>query len=178
MRILIAALAFGLVSFAGLSSASAQEAAATDTTTALPLNMGDWEIGGAASFTRDVRTNQRYLSLTPHAEYFFVNRFSAGGTVEYTDDNILGTTYGIGPSATYYITHTEHMAVSIDQSIMWSKPYDGDNYVRGATGLALDYFVTPSIAFGPALRAYYYFNGGLNKPDDAVQLAFNFSLFL
>jgi hypothetical protein len=177
MRILT--LAFALVTLIAFNTAHAEDAPAQAKSAApLPLNIGNWEVGGSGSFTRNVRTNQRYLSLTPKAEYFFVNRFSAGGTLIYTDDNTLGSTYGIGPSATYYITHTETLAVSIDQAILWSRPYVGDNYVMGATGVALDYFFTPSIAFGPELKAYYYFNGGLNKPDDAVQVAFNFSLFL
>lgn len=166
-----------LIAFVGFTSAHAEDAPAASAA-ALPLNRGNWEVAGSASFTRNVRTNQRYLSLTPHAEYFVLNRLSAGGTLAYVDDNILGTTYGIGPSATYYITHTETMAVSIDQSILWSKPFTGDNYVMGATGVALDYFITPSLAFGPELQAMYYFNGGLNKPDDAVRLSFAFSMFL
>ncbi len=91
---------------------------------------------------------------------------------------VTGSSFGIGPSVTYYITHTERIALAIDQSILFAKPATADNYVQGATGLALKYFFTNSVAFGPALRAYYFFNGGLNKPDDAVQLAFNFSLFL
>lgn len=177
----ILALVLSMVSFAAL----ADDTPVTPTT-ALPLNMGNWEVAGSATYTRNVRSNQRYLSIMPHAEYFFANRFSAGGTVQYTDDNVFGTTWGIGPSATYYITHTERWALSIDQSILWSnsvsavgsRSISGGNYVQGATGLAFDFFLTPSIAFGPALRAYYYFNGGVDKPDDAVQLAFNFSLFL
>ena len=176
MRTLAALLAFALA-LTVTQTAFADDAPAGPSA-ALPLNTGNWEVAGGASFTRNVRTNQRFLSVTPHAEYFFVNRFSAGGTIVYTDDNVLGTTYGIGPSATYYITHTERWALSLDQAVVWSKPYVGDNYVQGSTGLAFDFFVTPSIAFGPELKAYYYFNGGLNKPDDAVQIAFNFSLFL
>jgi hypothetical protein len=182
MRLFVAtaALAFTLVQLVGLSFAKAEEAPNT-VVSSLPLNMGDWEIGGSAVYQRNIRTNDRAFSVSPKAEYFFANRFSAGGTVVYSDINVAGVTgsnFGIGPSATYYITHTERMALSIDQSVVFAKPSFGDNYVQGATGLAFDYFVTDSIAFGPALRAYYYFNGGLNKPDDAIQLAFNFSLFL
>ncbi len=175
MRIFAIAL-FALLAFT--TPAHAEDVAPVVTTMPLPINRGDWEVGGGASYTRNVRTNDRFISITPKAEYFFVNRFSAGGTLMYTDDNVLGTTYGLGPSATYYITHTDALAVSLNQAILWSKPYAGDNYVMGSTGLALDYFVAPTIAFGPELKALYYFNGGLNKPDDAVQLAFNFSLFL
>jgi hypothetical protein len=175
MRILAIAL-LALVTITTV--AHAEETTPVVVTTPLPINRGDWEVGGGASFTRNVRTNRRFLSISPKAEYFFVNRFSAGGTVEYTDDNIRGTTYGIGPSATYYITHTDALAVSLNQAVVWTKPYAGDNYVMGATGLAVDYFVAPTIAFGPELRGVYYFNGGLDKPDDEVQLRFAFSLFL
>lgn len=181
MRLFVmAVLALNWVSFLGISTARAADAPVSSTA-ALPLNMGDWQIGGSAIYQRNVRTNDRTLLISPKAEYFFVNRLSAGGTVVYSDINtagITGSTYGLGPSATYYITHTEVMAVSIDQAVLWNKPLNGDNYVQGATGVALNYFITNSLAFGPSLRAYYYFNGGLNKPDDAVQLAFNFSLFL
>lgn len=153
----------------------------------LPLNTGNWEVGGTAAYTRNVRTNDRSITVAPKGEYFFANRFSAGGTAYYSDSSVtsagpsftaVGTTWGLGPSATYYITHTERTALSIDQSILYSKPSAGDNYVQGATGVAFDVFLTQSIAFGPSLRAYYYFNGGIAKPDDAVRLGFDFSLFL
>lgn len=181
-KIIYSVLMFALVSTVGVSKAFAEAAPPTPEIGSLPLNVGNVEIAGSASYTKNVRTNGRFLSIMPHAEYFFFNRFSAGGTVAYTDtqDTLGNTTTSIfvGPSATYYITHTARTAVSLDQSVLWRSVTGSDNVVQGATGLAFDYFFSSSIAFGPQVRGIYYFNGGLNKPDDLVQLAFEFSMFL
>ncbi len=172
-----------IVSFSNYASAADAVVVEPAPMGALPLNIGNWEVAGSASYSRNVRTNDRTFSISPKVEYFFLNRFSAGGTLAYSDEvnaaaNINGTTYGLGPSATFYITHTSNTALSIDQSVIWQKPVGGGNYVQGATGLAFDFFLTPSIAFGPSLRAYYYFNGDINKPDDRIRLGFDFSIFL
>ncbi len=173
---------FALTTTFGLSAAHADDPPPSPAIGSLPLNVGNVEVAGAASYTRNVRTNERYISITPRAEYFFLNRFSAGGTVNYSDNqDVNGATSTltlIGPSATYYITHTARTAVSLGQSVLFQSTTGADNVIQGITGLALDYFFSSSIAFGPELRGIYYFNGGLNKPADAVQLAFHFSLFL
>lgn len=175
------ALIFTLVSTLGLAPAFADDAPAADFGP-LPLNIGYFEVAGSASYTRNARTNERYFSVAPHAEYFFFNRFSAGGTFNYVDQQsasgATATSFILGPSATYYFTHTARTAWSLDQSILFSSLTGRDNVIQGVTGLAFDYFFSSSIAFGPALRGIYYFNGGVNKPDDQVQLAFNFSMFL
>ena len=173
----VATLSFSSMAFAG----DPADGPAADFG-ALPLNIGHVEVGGSATYTRNVQTNDRFLSIAPKAEYFFFNRFSAGGSLEYTDaaDNngAVTTRLLIGPSVTYYVTHTARTAVSLDQSILFTSVTNRDNVIQGATGLAFDYFFSPSLAFGPALRGIYYFNGGVNKPSDQVQLAFNFSMFL
>lgn len=143
----------------------------------LYITKGHMEVGGSGFYEAAVDGPDSF-EISPKIEYFVLNRFSVGGTLSYYDQAGLPSIIEVGPSITYYLTHTSKWAISIDQSVRYVKPEEGDNYVLGTTGLAFDYFFTESIAFGPAVQARYFFNGDVNAPNDATRFLLNFSLFL
>lgn len=144
----------------------------------LYISQGHMEVAGAGFYQTAAEGDGWVLDLSPKIEYFFLNRFSVGGTVRYLDGGVINSQFEIGPSLTYYLTHTAKWAISIDQSIRYVKPENGDNYMAGETGLAWDYFFTESIALGPAVKALYFFSGDEDAPGDATRFLINFSLFL
>lgn len=144
----------------------------------LYITQGHMEVAGQGFYQTPAEGNGWQLELSPKVEYFVLNRFSVGGTLRYTDGGSINSQIEVGPSVTYYLTHTSKWAISIDQSIRYAKPEVGDNFIAGETGLAFDYFFTESIAFGPAVKALYYFNGDTSAPGDATRFLLNFSLFL
>lgn len=169
------------VSLVGFSTAAfAQETTSPEHRPMGPLyiTQGHLEVGGSGMYDTDATGGGWNLMLSPKVEYFVLNRFSVGGTVLYTDSKNASSEFQIGPSITYYLTHTSKWAISLDQSVRYAKREVGDNYVAGQTGLAFDYFFTESIAFGPSVSALYSFNGDETAPVDATRFALNFSLFL
>jgi hypothetical protein len=174
-RLLVIALA--LIGFS--TAAFAQDTAPAERTMGpLYITKGHAEVGGGGYYQTAAEGSGWILDLNPKVEYFILNRFSVGGTVRYVDGSLIDNTVEIGPSVTYYLTHTSNWAVSVDQSIRYALPEEGDNYIAGETGLAFDYFFTESIALGPEVKALYFFNGDDDAPGDATRFLVNFSLFL
>ncbi len=162
------------------SSASAEETTQPEHRPMGPLYItkGHLEVAGQGFYQTPADGNGWVLDLSPKVEYFVLNRFSVGGTFRYVDGGTINSQFEVGPSVTYYLTHTSKWAISIDQSIRYVKPEFGDKYMAGETGLAWDYFFTESIALGPAVKALYFFSGDTSAPGDATRFLINFSLFL
>lgn len=159
--------------------------AASATTTGEPrreslkINQGDWEIGGEANYFKSNTGDYHELTLSPKLEYFFLNRFSAGGRLLFYDTSNVSSSIALGPSLTWYITHAELTAIYVDQSVLWVNPSGSqDNYFRGETGFGVDYFLSPSVAIGPSLRGVYYFSGDMQKPEGGLNFRIALSIFI
>jgi hypothetical protein len=142
------------------------------------INEGDLEIGGDGSFSRLNQGDRWDLAINTKIEYFFLNRFSGGARLQFTDSNVESTSVQVGPSATYYFAIVRNLAMYVDTAILWTNPKgSGDNYIYGDTGIGLDFFVRPNIAVGPSVRGIYYFNGDNGLPPGRTDIRFNISTF-
>ncbi len=158
------------------SFAQEQAASASD---AKQINMGNWEIGGEASYFQTNDGDDWAIYASPRLEYFFLNRFSAGGRAIYRDGNRISTETSFGPSLTYYFATMETSALYVDQSVLFVNPAGADdNYFAGETGLGWDYFLSPTVALGPSIRGVYYFNGGTGVPEGGLAFRVALSIFL
>lgn len=144
----------------------------------MKINQGDLEIGGDGNFFRRNQGDYWKLNLSPKIEYFFLNRFSAGARLNYTDSNVDPTEVQVGPSATYYFAIVKNIALYVDQAVLWTNPPgNADNYIYGETGIGADFFVRPNIAVGPSVRGIYYFNGDTGLPPGGTDIRITISTF-
>lgn len=132
--------------------------------------------------------SEGHTSLDLTAEYFFTNRFSAGGGIS----GSLGKdyrSYGLGPSATYYIWAQDRWSVSTGASLRYSRSsssYEDDSVWSAVAKIGADYFITPSVSFGPQLRYHREFGRESNSPYrygreaaySATDIVFQFNIFL
>lgn len=141
------------------------------------INQGDIEISGEGDYNR-VNTGGWSMELSPKVEYFFLNRFSAGAKLNFVDGSAVSTTVSIGPAATYYFAVVRKLGFYVDQTLQWvNPPGSDDNYFHGETGIGFDYFITPNVAVGPAMRGYYNFNGGQGLPSQGTNFKVAISAF-
>lgn len=144
------------------------------------INKGNWEIGGEGNYFRsNEKSGLRSLVLSPRAEYFIMNRLSVGGRLNYIDSNRAATEVQLGPGFTWYIMQISRSVVYIDQAILWVNPSGNQQtYFAGDTGLGIDFFLSPSVAFGPSIRGLYYFGGDSSVPEGGVGFRLGLSIFL
>jgi hypothetical protein len=160
------------------SAAFAQVEGSASEMGGMMINQGNVEVGGGGNFLRQNQGDRWDLNINGKVEYFFLNRFSGGGRVEFSDSNVDSTYVRVGPSATYYFAIIKNIALYVDQAILWTNPRgDGDNYIYGDTGIGADFFVRPNIAVGPSVRGVYYFNGDRGLPSGGTDIRINLSTF-
>lgn len=125
------------------------------------IKQGNMEVGGSTSYS--TTTSSSYFRLSPTYQYFFMDHFSAGGTA----DLILGTGdytyYSLGPTATWYVLAKDEFAPYIAVTpISWAKFRYTDAFYDTTVNVGLKYFLTDSVAVGPAVQWNHTYgrNGG------------------
>lgn len=176
MKKFVVLLVLALAPAFGTSLAQAQDSASE--TGGMMINQGDLEVGGSGNFYRRNQGDYWKLNINPKVEYFFLNRFSAGARVNFSDSNVDPTEFQAGPSATYYFAIVRNIALYVDQAVLWTNPPgNADNYIYGETGIGADFFIRPNIAVGPSLRGIYYFNADTGLPPGGTDIRINISTF-
>lgn len=124
------------------------------------LNEGDMEIQGGFSvsnyespyYWRDERRTS--VSLSSGVQYFLVDQFSAG--LDLSVERAGGPrslAWSLGPVATYYFLVQERFAPFVSLSpFRISKKESVPSTHRSTIRVGAKYFLTDSVAFGPALQ--------------------------
>ncbi len=159
-----------------------------EATTEMPnINKGNVAVAGSLGLAYSSYTGAIYF-LNPSAEYFVLNSFSVGGTVQSTISK-HSRSFGMGPSLSYYFWQNKKWASYIGAGALYttvrteniSNQYTAVSQYWSANGtLGLNYFLTPSVSFGPVFNYDYTF------PDDNPKsvgssystLIFKLSVFL
>ncbi len=141
------------------------------------VNQKNWLCGGLINYTHnssDTSTTDQ-LRLTVEARYFVIDRLAIGLDSQVTIKTDVDTVASLGPSATYFFWSQEKLATFVTAAFKIGLT---DATVKSIfTGeVGLDYFITPSVAFGP--DAFFdAYQGHLSNRSD-LGLEFNFKIFI
>jgi hypothetical protein len=149
--ILASLLALGLFTS---GAAHADDAAATSTFVA-PVTQGHWKVGGSFGYS-SYGSSDWAASISPSAEYFFIDRLSFGGGASGSWASQGYTSTALAPSLTYYFLVQNQFGYYLNQTVNFSSSnYGGNGQTYFGTTIGMNYFFTPSVAFGPSVLWTY-----------------------
>jgi hypothetical protein len=167
------------------------------------IHAGNYLTGANGALDRNFTASTTTLTLDLPLQYFVIDRLAVGGAFAFayadTGGGFSTTAYGLGPAATYYFWTEGHLAAYGAESILYSHTsysqayanlysgldaYGGDatppspssSAWLSTTQLGIQYFVTPSTAFGPGLSFTRTFANG--SPTSDLRVYFGFSTVL
>jgi hypothetical protein len=172
------------------SASISQAIAATDSTSQMAalsppkianIQKGNVQVGGSLGFSHynSGGTSASSYYFDPQAEYFVMDRLSVGGSISFMGQsgNYSYTSYGLGPSLSYYFYESGPMAAYVAQAIEFNKISDQtETFVRGRSSLGIKYFIVPQVAFGIDLSTRYDLGSRSNMSSLTI-LGGNFSFF-
>lgn len=134
---------------------------------------GDLKVGGGFDISYGDR-QATTISLSPSVEYFVADHLSVGGGLTLSHvTSFRSTTWSIGPTATYYFWSQDRIALFFSQGIFVSHSSEGTQdtvtYASSTSQLGADYFIIPSVAFGPALQWRHAFSESTESADIGSQ---------
>ncbi|MGZ3693044.1 MAG: hypothetical protein ACXWQO_02335 [Bdellovibrionota bacterium] len=152
-----------LTLFTSLSAAAA--------TTTANIHKGDLEVSGSMNLSADTKHfSTAYFNLDTTAQHFFADEFSAGlGASFYSYNSTTGISFG--PILTKYLWVQDKIAPYVSLTpIYWSKFSRNKATYSTYGSVGVKFFITDSVAFGPALAAYHYWpkNGGSSNTTLAL----------
>jgi len=129
------------------------------------LHKGNYELDGGFNWTQKTgsRSTDSDFTVSASLKYFFIDKFSSGGIISYSDvttrnpsRTIYYTSIGFGPSISYYFFEHSNIATYFSQSIIMKKYSDYEKYLfDGISTLGIKFFILPEIAFGFDLTHKY-----------------------
>lgn len=144
------------------------------------LGKGHWTVGGNFGVLYSTYSSATYF-VNPEAEYFATDRLSLGGTLNASTWS-SGSSIGLGPSFSYYVLKSDRWASSIGGSLVYSRDNWGSSTDRQWTAngrIGLEYFLTPSVSFGPRVQVSRVLNQSeLGLPSTQTSALFQFSIHL
>ena len=153
------------------------------------IKQGNVQVSGSFGAGYSSYSRATYY-LNPTAEYFVANRFSIGGSIESSISSNYSS-YGIGPSLSYYFWRSDKWAAVIGTGVLYNSTNGSTNYYTysstyqmeswSAIGkLGLSYFINPSVSFGPIFSYQSVINRNPTEVYGATtsNLLFQLSIFL
>lgn len=143
------------------------------------INEGNWELGGSGTVLYSTSgTDKTSLILSPQAQYFFLDKFSVGAETSFFKSGSYNY-FLAGPVFTKYFLVKDRVAPYVSLlplSFMMSKG-DSTTHISEAR-LGMKYFITDSVAFGPALSYKRVWGEGGYRSIDTLSALFQFSVHL
>jgi hypothetical protein len=138
---------------------------------------GNLNVGGYVDFssTSGFRDDATTFETSVQAKYFLLNRLAlglAGSTTKVSGQEAIAY---LGPIAAYHFFTTEHASTWAQMGFRFGLTDRAwDNRLTASVGM--DYFITPSVAFGPSVY-FNRFNSG-SRSARSVGLELNFGIYL
>lgn len=121
------------------------------------INTGNWNVGGSASFAKNSgkSSDSTEFSLGLDARYFLIDRFALGLGLGFDTETGQSTLATLGPSGTYFFWSDGKLASFAAVGFRFGLT---DATIRSIMrgNLGLEYFIVPSVAFGPTLFFNHY----------------------
>jgi hypothetical protein len=147
------------------------------------VNQGDFAISSTLGSAYN-RITGSMLNLDAAVQYFVLNDFSVGGTVDYSlNENY--STVGVGPGFTYYFWSKDKLTTFIGADGIYHRTNvpgssygpSSYSYWSGRAKLGLNYHITPEVAFGPSFNFLRDFDASVDSAN-SFMLVGNFSIYL
>lgn len=185
MKIIYIAFLFIMAGFAQAASETSQMVSSPMASNGIAnINKGNIEIGGSFSISKNNNESSTNYYLAPSVEYFFVDNISIGGTLSLS--GLSGgkstdySSYGIGPSASYYFFEQGTTAFYLSQSVTfnkWTNDGETSSLNVGNTSLGIKLFMVPQVAFGIALSTSYAIDSTKDQYINSTALGGSFSFY-
>lgn len=141
------------------------------------ITQGHVQVAGSGSYSSssgNIRSQTR-LFLAPSVEYFIMDHFSLGGSLNWLSISDTPSDVSFGPSATYYFFESDRWAGSLEFGAAFGLSESAyDSFISG--GLGLRYFFVPSVAIGPRVLVQNFSDRGLSFQK--IGILANFSIYL
>lgn len=150
------------------------------------IQQGDWEIGGGFNLTNSSRSSaysygsrSTYFSLSGAGQYFISDGLSIGLDAALATAGHRSTTVSAGPVATKYLFQKDRLAPYVSMApIRWSKTEGLSGRLSSSVRVGAKYFLTDSVAFGPALDYEHQWESRWHGDADEVSFLGLFSIHL
>ena len=142
------------------------------------INKGDTSVGGSVTLSYNT-VGGTYFYVNPNAQYFIADNFSLGGSISYTSYSGSNIGYvNLGPAMTYYFWSQEKMAAFLGVDFTVNATSNSSNNVTFDGDIGLDWFVVPTVAFGPKIQFSHTFINPDSASNSYYSLLAMFSVFL
>jgi hypothetical protein len=154
-------MTLGLIVAAAMTMSPSAEAVNIQHSVRPNIYKGALNMAGSLTLGSDEFGNS-YTQVSPMATYFIMPQLAVGASVEI--NSYSGTSnYTLGPIADYYFFHRDRLAASGGAGLFfYNNTHTGSGqYYIGQVNAKFDYFLTPSVAFGPG----FFFNLPFSAPS-------------
>ena len=119
--------------------------------------------------------------LDVNHQWFLTDRFALGPSLTYRGTQ-LSTLVGIGPAASWYFYSEKKLGVYLGEELTFNSFGNSNgSYLYSSTSLGLDYFIVPSVAFGPVVsftKGFAANNVTFANPDGIWDFHLGLSIYL
>lgn len=142
------------------------------------IKKGNWEVSGSIAYSH--YSDNDYFSVSPAAQYFFMDYFSFGLKSTYSAGSNAVTVYSLGPVASLYFPVSDSVAPYISVApLVWSRyASSGRSYYRADVDVGVKFFLTDSVAFGPVVSWNHYYPSNGGKSSNGIDVMGVFSIHL
>jgi hypothetical protein len=176
MRLFLSATALCLA----LQSAWSAETSSASTETFANIDRGHWRVSASLYLAKDSTEgstqDQSTTDVFLAGEYFFVDRVSAGAQLGYeaaTGDDAAST---LGPLVTWHFWQQERLVTYLRGGLRFGLT-DASWKTIVVSFLGANYFINPSVAFGPALF-YRRYSSQSGRLTENLGVSADFSIYL
>ena len=141
------------------------------------INQGDWILGGSLSLTAASHSSTYFVG-NAEAEYFVADRLATG--LQYTYYATSGySAYLAAPMATFHFRAGDIAVPYLSVMPFEFGRYTGSSaYYASAGRLGVKFFLTDSVAFGPAVDYQHIWARGVRSASDTFIFLAVFSIHL
>lgn len=144
------------------------------------INQGNVEIGGVATVnhTRSRSLGTTSFQIGANAQYFLVDHISVGAELDYAHASSFNI-YSIAPAASFYFAVQDQMAPYV--MVKPLELYDSSSArlnLSSGLRLGVKFFLTDSVAFGPALNYEHTWSTNRTSTIDSFSLLGQFAIHL
>jgi hypothetical protein len=153
------------------------------------LKAGNLRFGANLSLEHDSFSNadtQTLFSGQVPVQYFFAGGLAIGGALDWSASWVnqqgisqSGGSVGLGPAITWYFWTQGRFAAYVEPELFFELRTDSlptTIFVAGALGA--QWFITPSVAFGPGIRYGHRYGSGVIADSDQYLFFLDLSVYL
>lgn len=144
------------------------------------IKEGNVEVNGSFNLSRSTSSGSgTYFNIQTIGQYFIKDHLSLGADISYYTYR-RNSSLAIGPAATLYFAVKENLAPYITLTpITWTNTSGySHNLISSTVRAGVKFFLTDSVAFGPAVEYYHFWEQHGMRSSGNISLLGVFSIHL